>query len=85
MKIKQSDLLPGDIFLIPKSTSFVIGKVGHITKSGSIKYFYTGKEYNSADPYDFETENLQFEMSTYIPKPWRVGAEKYFWLLTRNG
>lgn len=85
MKTKQTDLQPGDIFLLGKNSTFVIGKVSHVTKSGSVKYFFTDPPANNANYYDFETEDLRFDRSTYIPKPGYSGSERYVWLMSRNG
>jgi len=36
--INQTELKPGDVFLIAVQGDFRLGKVEHITKSGSIRY-----------------------------------------------
>lgn len=87
MKISQSQLQPGDLILIAKQANLVIGKVSHITASGSVKYSfydkYRDKENASNFYYDINTSD-NFNKTAYIPKPYQPEYERFFWLLKRE-
>lgn len=82
MKIKQSDLLPGDIILMAKSANLIVGKVEKVTASGSLRYSFDENQGN--DYYDFKVENINYNKTAYIAKPWKPEYDRYFWLLHRE-
>lgn len=85
MKIKQSDLLPGDIVLMAKAANLIVVKVEKITASGSLRYIYDENR-EGMDYYDFKVEDINFTKKAYIAKPWKPEYGRYFWLLERpNG
>ena len=83
MKIKQSDLQVGDIILIAKSANLLVVKVDKLTASGSLRYSYDSNR-SGMDYYDYKTENIEYNKTAYISKPWKPEYDRYFWLLKRE-
>ena len=84
MKIAQEDLLPGDLILIAKSGKLLIGKVGHVTKAGSRRYMFDSIQSEIKHYHDFKVEDINFNKTAYIEKPWKPKYQSYFWLLERK-
>lgn len=84
MKIKQEDLKPGDIVLISKNACFVVGRIIHITKSGSVRYAFDAERKGIIHYYDFKTKEIEYNKTAYIQKPWKPEYQRYFWLLHRE-